>query len=60
MKLSRVFCLMVLLICYGVSATGGPVQPAGQQVVSTPFQALTSPSLLSAVEEKSDVIAAWE
>src|SRR3979490_2532550 len=55
MKLSWIFCLRVLLNCYSVSATGGSVDRAGQEVLSTPLPRLTSPSILSALEENPTV-----
>jgi lipid A 3-O-deacylase len=49
--------LGVFASCYSVSTTGAPLDLAGQGVVSTPIQALNSPSLLSAVEENSRLAA---
>jgi lipid A 3-O-deacylase len=54
MKLSRTFCLAVLLNCSNFSVTGGPVEPAGQEASSS-LQAPASPSMLSAVEENPTV-----
>src|ERR1700730_6222539 len=50
MNLSWVICLVVLLSCPCFSATGGPLDPAGQEV-SMSLQAPASPSQLNAVEE---------
>src|ERR1700737_171198 len=55
MKLPWIFCLKVLLNCYSVSVTGAPLDPAGQDAMCTPIQAVTSPSLLSGIEENSRV-----
>jgi hypothetical protein len=40
-------------VLFKVAAIGGSADPAGQEVVSTPIQAVTSPSLLRAVEENA-------
>ena len=50
MKVSPIFCLVVLLNCSSSSATGGPLDQAGQEV-SMSLQATASPGMLSAVEE---------
>jgi lipid A 3-O-deacylase len=54
MKASWIFCLVVLLNGGSFSATGGPLDQAGQEV-SRSLQAPASPSLLSAVEENPTV-----
>ena len=38
---------------YTLSATAGPADPAGQELVAAPVEAPASPSLLSAVEESA-------
>src|SRR5271165_5256181 len=57
MKIWGSFYFGVLASCYSVSAAGAPMDPAGQELSSTPIRALTSPGLLSAVEENSRLAA---
>src|SRR6478672_776175 len=55
MTIAGILCSGGVLICCGVSATAGPLNLSTQEVASTPIQALTSPGVLSAVEENSDL-----
>jgi lipid A 3-O-deacylase len=57
MKIWGIFYFGALACCHSVSATDGPVDSAGQEVVATPIQTVNSPSLLSAVEENSRLAA---